>query len=159
MASVPAETMLLNPLAEADVNPRPCMEVGGYGDRGETNIHELTVQLAKVPLSKPAFVKDARACHGENAIHKLASTRKDRVCLPNAMRRFIEFIRICFTFLLKSIRKCCTRGICGFRGIALNQNPFSTVLTLSELAGTNGRFPVDEFLSVQKQTIRHLSGF
>ena len=92
LASVPAETMLLNPLEDADVNPRPCMEVGGYGDRGEANIHELTVQLAKLPLSKPAFVKDARACQGENATHKLASTRKDRVCLPNLTKRFIEFI-------------------------------------------------------------------
>jgi hypothetical protein len=81
------------------------MEVGGYGDSGEPKTDELIVQPAKLLLSKPAFVKDARACQGENAIHKLASTKKYRVCWPNAIKRIVKFIRICFSFVPKSMRK------------------------------------------------------
>ena len=68
--------MLVNPLEEAEVRPRPSIEVGGHGDNGEPKIDELIVQLAKLLLSKPAFVKAARACQGENAIHKPASTKR-----------------------------------------------------------------------------------
>jgi hypothetical protein len=51
--------MLVKPFEEADVKPRPSMEVGGYGDSGAPNVHELMVQPTKLSLSKPALVKAA----------------------------------------------------------------------------------------------------
>jgi hypothetical protein len=59
------------------------MEVGGYGDSGDPNNHEPIVQPSKLSLSKPALVKAACAPEGEKAIHRLASTRNDRFCLPS----------------------------------------------------------------------------
>ena len=97
---MPAEIILVNPLEEAEVRPRPVIEVGGYGDSAAPKLHELIVQLAKLLLSKPAFVKPARACQGENAIHKVASTRKYLLCVAIAIKRVKKFIPNGFKYSL-----------------------------------------------------------